>query len=256
MKTIKLKKRTAYSLILAVFISLTPLSHAESTSWGLSYPTPGEVPRGNASQEFLAQYDSYFVDTSGEKVIYLTFDAGYENGYTASILDTLKKMDVPAAFFLVGTYIRDNEALVKRMVDEGHIVGNHTMTHPDMSNISTKDAFQNELSQTEEFYRGLTGEDMPMYYRPPRGIYSEANLKMAQELGYQTIFWSLAYVDWNVDSQPSHDEAFSKLLPRVHPGTILLLHSTSRTNAEILEELIVKYREMGYEFRSLDALAK
>ena len=250
----KIKKSFfARLLIFSVIFSTIP-SHAESIGWGLSYPNPGQVPRGNATSEFLKEYDSYFVGESTDKIIYLTFDAGYENGYTGKILDVLKKANVPAAFFLVGTYILQNPEFVQRMVAEGHIVANHTMSHPDTSTISDMPSFKKELSQTEDIYQDLTGQEMPKYYRPPRGIYNTENLKMAKELGYKTIFWSLAYVDWNVNSQPSHKEAFSKLLPRVHPGAIVLLHSTSRTNAEILEELIVKYRDMGYEFRSLDSL--
>lgn len=245
-------KRAVVIMALAAYFILP--CHAQGAGWGLSYPNPGQTPKGNASRESLLEYDSYFVGSEDEKIIYLTFDAGYENGYTAQILDVLKKAAVPAAFFLVGTYIRDNPELVTRMTAEGHIVGNHTMSHPDMSAISDIAAFGKELSQTEDFYKNLTGQDMPKYYRPPRGIYSIDNLKMAQELGYKTVFWSLAYVDWNVDDQPTHDQAFSKLLPRAHSGAVILLHSTSRTNAEILEGLINKYREMGYEFKSLEHL--
>jgi len=206
-----------------------------------------------ASRESLLKHDAFFVGGQ-EKIIYLTFDAGFENGHTAPILDVLKKTQVPAAFFLVGTYIRDNPELVTRMVEDGHIVANHTMSHPDMSAISDMQSFKNELAKTEEVYKNIIGEDMPKYYRPPRGVYNEANLRMAKELGYKTVFWSLAYVDWYVDKQPSHEAAFSKLLPRAHPGMVLLLHSTSKTNAEILEELITKYREMSYEFKDLNDL--
>ena len=249
-----IRKTVRAGLFILFAILLTLPHHASATNWGLSYPTPGAQPKGMAGREALLVHDAYFVGDAREKTVYLTFDAGFENGYTAPILDVLKKTEVPAAFFLVGTYIRDYPELIGRMVDEGHIVANHTMSHPDMSAISDMQLFKDELAKTEEFYKAATGEDMPKYYRPPRGIYNEANLKMAKELGYKTIFWSLAYVDWYVDKQPSHDEAFKKLLPRAHPGMVLLLHSTSRTNAEILEELIVKYREMGYEFKCLDAL--
>lgn len=239
------------ALLAAIAACLTIPCAAAGTGWGLSYPNPGQMPKGNASRESLLEYDSYFVGSGDEKVIYLTFDAGYDNGYTEGILDVLKKTGVPAAFFLVGTYIRDYPELTLRMVSEGHIVGNHTMSHPDMSAISDLASFTKQLSQTEEFYKDLTGQDMPKFYRPPRGTYSVENLKMAKELGYKTVFWSLAYVDWMVDDQPSHEAAYNKLLPRVHPGAVILLHSTSRTNAEILEELIGKYRDMGYEFKSL-----
>lgn len=253
MFTIKKAVRAAAAALTA--LTLVSTCSAESTNWGLGYPTPGRTPQGMASRESLRELDSWFVGNENERTIYLTFDAGYENGNTERILDTLKKTDVPAAFFLVGTYIRDNPELTARMVADGHIVANHTMTHPDMSAISDMASFKRELDETSALYRELTGQEMPMYYRPPRGVYSVENLKMAKELGYKTIFWSLAYVDWYVDKQPSHDEAFGKLIPRAHPGMVLLLHSTSSTNAEILEELIAKYREMGYEFGTLDQLA-
>ena len=223
-------------------------------NWGLSFQTEGQPPVANATADQLKQYNACYADMSGEKVLYLTFDAGYENGYTASLFDTLKKHQVPAAFFLVGNYLETAPDLVKRMVEEGHIVANHTYHHPDMSKISNKDAFQKELTDLETLYTEITGLTMPKYYRPPQGKYSESNLQMAKELGYTTFFWSLAYVDWYQDKQPSKEEAFDKLLGRIHPGAIVLLHSTSSTNAAILDELLTKWKEMGYTFRSLDQL--
>ena len=249
-----IKKTVLYGLIILLSVSTRAPCYAAGTNWGLGYPNPGQMPNGPAGRESLLEHDAYFVGDGSEKVIYLTFDAGYENGCTAPILDALKKANVPAAFFLVGTYIRDNPELVARMAAEGHLVANHTMSHPDMSAISNLESFKKELSGTEDFYKQLTGRDMPKFYRPPRGVYSETNLKMAKELGYKTIFWSLAYVDWHTDKQPGRDEAFAKLLPRAHPGMVLLLHSTSKTNAEMMEELIAKYRGMGYVFKALDHL--
>ncbi len=192
--------------------------------------------------------DAAYLGDPSEKVIYLTFDAGYENGCTEQILDVLKKHQVPAAFFLVGSYIRQHPDLVRRMVAEGHTVGNHTMHHYDMSKISDPDAFRRELEDLEAIYQEVVGAPMEKYYRPPQGIYSEENLKQAQRLGYKTVFWSLAYVDWKQDSQPSRDAAFSKLIPRIHPGAVVLLHSTSKTNAEILDELLTKWETLGYRF--------
>ena len=150
--------------------------------------------------------------------------------------------------------MEQNSDLVRRMVDEGHIVGNHTMHHPDMSKISDPDAFKKELQDLEALYRQITGKEMPRYYRPPQGIYSEENLQMAKELGYKTVFWSLAYVDWNNDSQPTAEQAYAKLLPRIHNGAVVLLHSTSKTNAAILDELLTKWEGMGYSFASIDQL--
>ena len=223
-------------------------------SWGLSFQTEGETPVASASQTVLSQYNAAFVGNTEEPVLYLTFDAGYENGCTAQILDVLKDHQVPAAFFLVGNYLQRNPDLVSRMVDEGHIVGNHTWSHPDMSKIKDRDAFARELRQVEDLYREITGQDMQNYYRPPQGIYSVENLEMARDLGYRTVFWSLAYVDWNNDAQPTAEQAFSKLLPRTHNGAVVLLHSTSKTNAAILDELLTRWEQQGYRFASLDEL--
>lgn len=253
---IKLTKKVI-ALAIIFCMPLTVMAETvmnDSGNWGLGYGVPGEKPTGNATADELRVNNAYYVGDGDEKVIYLTFDAGYENGYTDEILNVLKEEEVPATFFLVGTYIRDNPDIVRRMVNDGHIVGNHTMSHPDMSAISDKDSFVKELAQTEEQYLALIGEEMPKYYRPPQGKYSEENLKMAAELGYTTVFWSLAYVDWNVDEQPTKEQAFEKLLPRIHSGAVLLLHSTSETNAKILKELITEYRALGYEFKSLDNL--
>ena len=227
---------------------------ASAGNWGLSFPTEGEAPVGNASQAYLANYDAYYLGDTGQKVIYLTFDCGYENGYTEKILDALKKHHAPAAFFVVGHMIESAPDIVRRMAAEGHVVGNHTFHHPDMSAISQQDAFQKELDSLAELYRQTTGKPLSRFYRPPQGKYSEENLKQAQALGYKTVFWSLAYVDWNTDSQPTAEQAYAKLLPRIHDGAVVLLHSTSRTNAEILDELLTKWEEMGYAFRSLEDL--
>ena len=229
-------------------------SAMETGSWGLSFRTEGQPPTGPASIQQLAAYDAVYVGDTSAPVLYLTFDAGYENGCTEKILDVLKKHNVPAAFFLVGNYIEKNADLVRRMVDEGHIVANHTMHHYDMSKLSDKAAFQKELTDLETLFTSVTGKQMPKYYRPPQGIYSQENLEMAKELGYQTVFWSLAYVDWNNDAQPTKEEAFQKLLPRTHNGAVVLLHSTSATNAEILDALLTKWEAAGYSFASIDRL--
>ena len=238
----------------AVAISIFSRQALETGSWGLSFRTEGAAPMGTAGSAQLQKYDAVYLGNTTKKVIYLTFDAGYENGCTEKILDALKKHNAPAAFFLVGNYLEQNSDLVRRMVDEGHIVGNHTMHHPDMSKISDPDAFKKELQDLEALYRQITGKEMPRYYRPPQGIYSEENLRMAKELGYKTVFWSLAYVDWNNDSQPTAEKAYAKLLPRIHNGAVVLLHSTSKTNAAILDELLTKWEGMGYSFASIDQL--
>jgi len=241
---------TALVLSLRIFLG----GALETGNWGLSFQSEGSAPIGPANAQTLAKYDAAYLGDTAEKVIYLTFDAGYENGCTGRILDTLKAHRVPAAFFLVGNYMEKNADLVRRMVEEGHIVGNHTMHHHDMSKLSDRSAFSNELTELETCFKEITGKELPKYYRPPQGIYSEENLRMAQELGYKTVFWSLAYVDWLNNDQPSKEEAFNKLLPRTHNGAVVLLHSTSSTNAELLDELLTKWEEAGYRFASIDKL--
>lgn len=225
-----------------------------SANWGLSFQEEGKAPVGNAEASYLKNFNAYYVQETEEKRIYLTFDCGFENGNTPAILDALKKHKAPATFFIVGNYLETSPDLVKRMVEEGHAVGNHTYHHPDMSKIGNLDDFSRELSDLETLYEKTVGKPMEKYYRPPQGIYSEANLKMAQELGYETFFWSLAYVDWYQDRQPSKEEAFQKLIPRIHPGAVVLLHNTSTTNAEILDELLTRWEELGYSFHPLKEL--
>lgn len=229
---------------------------SEESNWGLGFSQPGMAPTGNATADELKKYDAYFIGDSNKKDIYLTFDAGYENGQTEKILDALKKYNAPATFFLVGNYLKTAPDLVKRMIEEGHTVANHTYNHPNMSKISNKDAFAAEMVAMEVAFEELTGKELTKFYRPPQGIYSTENLKMAQELGYDTFFWSLAYVDWLNDKQPSKEDAFKKLLGRVHPGAIVLLHSTSKTNGDIMDELLGKYQEMGYTFGKLEDLTQ
>jgi peptidoglycan-N-acetylmuramic acid deacetylase len=225
-------------------------------NWGLGFSTEGQPPTANSTPDELKKYDTFYIGDTSKKVIYLTFDAGYENGYTAAILDALKKHNVQATFFLVGNYIITSPDLVKRMVEEGHNVANHTFSHPNMSNISAMGDFRKELEDLQVVFKDTTGKEMSKYYRPPQGKYSINNLKMAQELGFKTFFWSLAYVDWYNDKQPTKEQAFKKLLGRIHPGAIVLLHSTSKTNSEILDELLTKWEEMGYTFGSLDDLVQ
>ena len=255
-----MRKRDLILLFLAIAVAAVLAgiifsgSALETGSWGLSFRQEGTAPIGNAGADQLRQYDAAYIGDTSDHVLYLTFDAGYENGSTEKILDTLKQQNVKAAFFLAGNYIQRNADLVRRMAEEGHIVANHTMHHYDMSKISTMESFSKELSDLEALYKQATGQEMPKYYRPPQGIYSEENLRMAKELGYKTVFWSLAYVDWNDDAQPTKEQAFSKLLPRTHDGAVVLLHSTSRTNSEILDELITRWKEMGYRFGTVEEL--
>jgi peptidoglycan-N-acetylmuramic acid deacetylase len=222
--------------------------------WGMGFPEDGKPPVIDTTAEHLRQFDAYHIGNTEEKKVYLTFDAGYENGQTGKILDTLRDKGVRAAFFIVGHYAESSPDLVRRMANEEHIIGNHTKTHADMSKITDPEAFKRELEGLDEAVRKVTGSPAAKYYRPPSGTYTHQNLKTAQKLGYKTVFWSLAYVDWKENSQPTREQAMDKLTRRIHPGAIILLHNTSSTNAKVLGELIDKYREMGYEFGTLDEL--
>jgi len=224
----------AFCYILGGGIAMMANAHekvkeAGGENWGLGFPVEGQAPTATATADELKKFDTYYIGDTGKKEVYLTFDAGYENGYTSKILDALKKHKVKATFFLVGNYVKTSPDLVKRMAAEGHNVANHTYNHPNMSSISTKESFCKELEELDALCKETTGITMKKYYRPPQGKFSENNLKMAQELGYKTFFWSLAYVDWYNDKQPTKEAAFKKLLGRIHPGAIVLLHSTSKT---------------------------
>ena len=236
-------------------VGVSALLHEKSEIWGRGFGTEGQPPTGTASAEELKKYNAYFIGDTTQNTIYLTFDCGYENGNTEPILDALKKHDVKATFFVVGNFLETSPEIVKRMIAEGHTVGNHTYHHLDMSSISSMDAFKKETQDVENLFDQITGTPITKFYRPPQGKYNIENLKMAQELGYHTFFWSLAYVDWYQDKQPTKDEAFGKLLKRIHPGAIVLLHSTSSTNAQILDELLTKWEEMGYTIKPLTELA-
>ena len=261
--TIELKKLlSGVIILLAVLIPGTLYlmarqnqnSAIEAGAWGLSFQTPGQPPKADATADQLKPYDAKYIGDTSRKTIYLTFDCGYENGNTGTILDVLKQHNAPAAFFVVGNYITSAPDLVRRMAEEGHTVGNHTYSHPDMSAIADAESFRQELEKNEALYREVTGQEMPKLYRPPQGKFCESNLRMAQQLGYRTVFWSLAYVDWYQDDQPTKEEAFAKLLPRVHPGAVVLLHSTSSTNAAILDELLTRWEELGYSFGRLEEI--
>jgi peptidoglycan-N-acetylmuramic acid deacetylase len=192
---------------------------------------------------------------SSEKIAYLTFDAGYENGNVEKILDTLKEKGVVGAFFILKNLIDRNPDLVKRMCTEGHFVCNHTASHRDVSKFKSKDELSVELNVLNEKYKNLTGEDLKKYFRPPEGRFSKESLKFAEELGYKTVFWSFAYADWDNAKQPTPEYAKKKIYDNIHNGCVLLLHPTSSVNAEILGEVIDHMRNEGYTFGTLDDLS-
>lgn len=225
-----------------------------SINWGLSFQEKNKCPFIDVDKGLLQEHEAYYLGNEEEKKIYITFDAGFENGNTEKILDALKKNDVKACFFLVGNYLEKCPEIVKRMEEEGHIVANHTYHHKDMDTLTIKEDFLKELTSLEKLYKEITGKDMKKFYRPPQGKFSTEQMMWAKEEGYKTIFWSLAYVDWEIDNQPSKEEAIKILSDRIHPGAIVLLHSTSETNGNILDELIGKWKEMGYTFGTLNEL--
>ena len=201
----------------------------------------------------ISQYDAYYLGDVSQKNIYLTFDEGYENGNTAKILDILKDHQVPAAFFVTESYIKSEPDLVKRMELEGHIVGNHSSTHPDMSGL-TAEKISAELSTCAAAHQEVTGKEMPPYFRPPEGAYSIHSLEETQKNGYKTIFWSFAYKDWDTKAQPGKAAAYQMVVDNVHNGAIMLLHAVSDSNTEALDDMIKYLKENGYVFRTLDQL--
>lgn len=203
---------------------------------------------------FMKDCGGYYAGRDDDKVIYLTFDAGYENGNIERILDTLKSHGATGAFFVLDNLIRRNTDLVKRMAEEGHLVCNHTAHHKDMTKISEKAMFEKELSELSSFYTEMTGKTMAMYYRPPEGKFSFNNLKWANELGYKTVFWSFAYADWDNNKQPDPERSKKLILDNTHNGMVVLLHPTSKTNADILDSVMTEWESMGYRFGTLDEL--
>lgn len=203
----------------------------------------------------ITEYNAYYVVPVNRKVIYLTFDCGYENGFTNDILDTLKKEDVTAAFFVTQTFIRDNVELVKRMKEEGHLVCNHSVTHPSMPSKTIEEQTQ-EILTCESYMKEATGYDMDLFFRPPRGEYSKKTLQLAQDLGYTTIFWSMAYLDYDVNNQPSCEHVIEHFRKYYHPGAIPLLHNVSQANHDALENIIKDLKKEGYSFGTLYDLTK
>lgn len=235
-----------------------PASASENQPYhfGFKRSVNGQLPSINEEgfKTIVDRYDAVFTGDTSRKELFLTFDNGYENGYTAPILDVLKAKKVPAAFFVTGHYVKDQPELVKRMAAEGHIVGNHSWSHPDMTTLDDG-KIKEELDRVKTAASSLTGTDQMRYLRPPRGIFSEHVLRVTKELGYTNVFWSLAYKDWDVNDQKGASYAYQKVIAQLHPGAVLLLHSVSRDNAEALSSIIDEARRQGYEFKTLDELS-
>lgn len=228
--------------------------NSKGTGWGFvrKKGTPPELP--DAQIKVLEDNGGYYLDHSGNKTLYLTFDEGYENGFTSKILDILAEKKVPAAFFVTGPYLEDQPELIQRMIDEGHIVGNHTVNHLNLPNqpIETVISELDKLNKkSEELYQYTMS-----YMRPPEGEYSEKVLAAAKDMGYKTILWSMAYKDWDVNTQAGAAHAYEQVVPYMHSGAVMLLHAVSADNAAALGDIIDAARDLGYEFCSLDELCK
>ncbi|MBQ9731003.1 MAG: polysaccharide deacetylase family protein [Bacilli bacterium] len=232
------------------FFKSKEVTDAFVNSWGLSFKGNSE-PEISIDKNTLNKYNAYYQGEKGNNYLYLTFDCGYELGYTESILNTLKNNNVKATFFIVGYYLNNNLNLVKRMINEGHNVCNHTYNHPNMDGLSLE-KLENEISKLENTYYELTNHQLIKYFRPPQGIYNYAQLNKMSELGYKTIFWSVAYMDYDTKNQYSYQKALDLLKSRTHDGAIILLHNTSSTNEQILDAYIKYQKRIGFSFKKID----
>lgn len=236
-------------------LKLTSNLSTKEYSW-YYLPQKNSFPLPPKETAFIKDHKVYYLGDPSKKELFLTFDEGYENGNTSKILDILKENKVPAAFFVTRPYIKQNPDLIKRMVNEGHLVCNHSSHHPSMASITDVNTFNKEFTDVEDEYKSLIGEDMPKFFRPPMGKYSELSLKYTDDLGYSSIFWSFAYKDWLIDNQPSITIAKEKILSRTHHGGIMLLHAVSKTNTNILDDILKEWKSQGYELKSLNELKK
>lgn len=257
-------KIALFTAAVILFLSVTQvrisaISETTPISWYTKRSVNHQPPPLDGNLHIIEKYNAYYLDKNApvtDKVIYLTFDAGYENGNIEKILDILKEHKTPAAFFILSQVLKQNTDLILRMINEGHMVANHTVKHRDMSKITEKTEFAKELSALEDQYRKNTGFEMPKIYRPPEGIFSELNLIHATELGYATVFWSIAYADWDNNNQPEPEASKKKLLDNTHNGAVILLHPTSATNVMILGSLLDEWASNGYRFGTLNELIK
>ena len=223
----------------------------QKIGWGIKKEKNHLQPDlGATNKKLIEKYNGIALGSNEKKYIYLTFDLGYEAGYTANILDALKENNAPATFFITAHYVNTAGDLVKRMIDEGHIIGNHTVNHKSMPDISDEELKKEVMTLHQSMYEKF-GYEMK-YLRPPKGEFSERTLSLTEELGYKTVMWSFAYVDWEENKQPSHDKALKTIMDNLHSGEIMLLHATSKTNSEIMSEMIQRIKQEGYEIRSLD----
>lgn len=244
------------AIILIIGFSIQPeeVLGAEEYHWGFKKSKDGVPPEAGAELDaLLEKHGALYKGQSTQKIVYLTFDNGYENGFTESILDTLKAENAPATFFLTGHYIDSAPDLVKRMVKEGHTIGNHSNKHPNMARLSA-DEMRTEWENFDLKLRKLTGIKRTTYARPPEGVFSEEVLAVGSEAGYRHIFWSIAFKDWLKDQRRGADYAYNSLMVQLHPGAVILMHTVAQDNAEALPKFIAEAKAQGYTFLSLDDL--
>lgn len=226
--------------------------NSQGQGWGF-VRKKGEAPELPQSQiELLRKYNGEYLSQKDEKTLYLTFDEGYENGFTPVILDILEKTDTPAAFFVTGPYLKGQSDIIKRMIDEGHVVGNHTVNHLNLPK-QPAETVESEIMELNRVCEDLYGYKMT-YMRPPEGEFSEKSLAVADSLGMRTIMWSFAYKDWDINAQKGADYAYQSVMPYLHNGAVILLHAVSSDNASALEKIIVDAKAQGYTFKSLEEL--
>lgn len=257
-----MKKIILFLAACICIISLCPVTaFAKSLSWYCVRNKEHKQPVADSNMRFIENYNGYYIDhkhsdNSERKVIYLTFDAGYENGNIEKILNVLKEENVKAAFFVLSNLLEKSPELIQRMEKEGHTVCNHTSSHPDITKFESIEKLKSELTLLEKRYFEITGKAMAKYFRPPEGRFNERSMQYLNELGYKTIFWSFAYADWDNNSQMSEEAAKKKIFDNIHNGEIMLLHPTSATNAAIMRDVIRQVKAEGYSFGTLDELTK
>lgn len=246
---------TLATIILSIGVFYQPFSaQAEELHWGLKKAKNEiQAEAGPELEAMLERHGAIYKGKADEKILYFTFDNGYENGYTESILDTLKAEKIGATFFLTGHYLESATPLVKRMIDEGHQIGNHTYGHPNLAKLSKED-IKKELQKFDNRLKELTSLDRTTVTRPPAGVFNDQVLEAANEVGYQHIFWSVAFIDWHKDQKKGGKYAYDQLMSQIHPGAIILMHTVSPDNAEGLPMFIKEARKMGYTFGTLDEL--
>ena len=255
-----MKRFIAIAMAVLLAFTVMPAAYADNAqSWYCVRNKDHKQPIVGSDLSWVESYGGYYIDhahgdASEEKVVYLTFDAGYENGNIAKILDIMKEKQVTGAFFILEHLVCENRELVSRMINEGHLVCNHTANHPDVTKLKDMEAFKKELQALEEVYRDKFGKEMSKYFRPPEGRFNRRSLEYAQKLGYKTVFWSFAYADWDNNSQMSVQAAKDKILGNIHNGAVILLHPTSDTNVAVLGDVIDILKSQGYSFGSLDEL--